>query len=339
MRTIPNPWRSALRLLAVWSLLSTAHAAVNGTFIQLNRGKAERTVQEWRTDFRHLKQLGGTTVIVQWTAEEPVLYLGSATNGWEDMREAYPVVERILDAAEKEGLSVILGLQHHPEYWAQVKGREKVIRDFFRLRLARNARLQGALLAAFGSRPGWTGYYLPDEIDDLTWRTPAMRQHLHTYLKDMTAILKKNDPGRTVSVSAFFRCRTEPGLLAGNFRAITVGTSLDHLLLQDGTGVGDPPIEHLGFYYESFGRTWAAADKTPGSDLPALWCVIETFRQTSKPDEPFAATTAPANRLTKQVEMARPFFPHLILFTLEEYVHPDRGPAAKAGYDALRTAK
>jgi hypothetical protein len=274
--------RSILQISGTLALLaSAAHATsavVDGSFIQLHRGKTDRPTDAWRADFRHLKSLGGQMIIVQWTAEEPVLYfapgLHPATRAGQSssdmpvrrqgpsgrrlhgMTEIYPVLERIFDAAEAEGLSVVLGLQHHPDYWEQIKGREKVIRDFLRVRTARNAHLQHALLDAFGTRKAWTGYYIPDEIDDLTWRTPEMRALIRTYLRQMASVLKENDPGRFVSVSTFFRGRTGPDLVVENLVDIMAGTGIDVLLVQDGVGVGDPPLAYIPLYYDAFTRLW-----------------------------------------------------------------------------------
>ncbi len=248
----------------------------------------------------------------------------------------YPVLERILDAAEAENMSVVLGLQHHPEYWDQIKGREKVIRDFFRVRRARNERLQHALLQAFGNREAWTGYYIPDEIDDLTWRTPEMRELIHTYLRAMTGLLRENDPDRFIAVSAFFRGRTAPDRVAEDLLDIMAGTDIDILLVQDGIGVGDPPLPYVPTYYEALTRTWTSESAGERGPLPALWCVIEAFKQISEPDEPFSAEPPAPDRLQEQIEAARPYFERLILFTFDDYLHPERGDEARKGFQALR---
>ncbi len=196
-------------LLALCLFATAARAGVDGSFIQLTRDKAERGTEAWREDFRRLKSLGGSLVIVQWTAEEPVLYFHSATP-LPGLTEERPVVERILEAAEAEGLGVVLGLQHQPAYWRQLESRDKVLRDFFRVRLSRNERLQRALL--------------------------------------------------------------------------------------------------------------------------------EAFAQTSAPDQPFAAVPAPSERLRQQIEAARPHYQQLILYTYQDYLGPELGPEAAAGFQSLQAS-
>lgn len=344
-------------MMAVFLLATSVRADIAGSFVQLHRGQADRTVNEWREDFQQIKGLGGDTVIVQWTAEEPVLYFdptGQGSTGaamdepvpfsrdtddrLRGMAESYPVVERILDAAEAEGLSVILGLQHHPEYWDQIKSREKVIVDFFRVRMARNEQLQLALLEAFGDRAVWTGYYIPDELDDYTWRSSTMSVRARTYVHSMASILKENDPDRSIAMSAFFRGRTDPEHVAANFMDIVAGSGIDYFLLQDGVGVGDPPLRYVHLYYEAFSRLWRSDIAKERDALPELWCVVETFNQTSGPDEPFAAVPAPAERLRGQVQIAQSYFPRLILFTYGNYLRPDLGPEARAALEAVSGA-
>ena len=344
-------------LAALMISATTAYADIAGSFIQLHRGKADRTVNEWREDFQQIKALGGDMVIVQWTAEQPVLYFDPSRGGrmrspeaamdepvplsrgaadrLRGMEEVYPVVERILVAAEEEGMSVILGLQHHPEYWDQIKGRQKVIRDFFRVRMARNESLQRALLEAFGDRAAWTGYYIPDELDDYTWRAQDMSELVRTYVHSMASILRGNDPERSIAISAFFRGRTDPDHVATNFMDILAGSGIDYVLLQDGVGVGDPPLPFVHLYYEAFTRKWTPEMAGERGALPEMWCVIETFKQTSGSDEPFVAVPAPAERLRGQVQVAQAYFPRLILFTYGNYLRPDLGAEAREAFDAI----
>ncbi len=336
---------SALALASLLLLQSSAAGAVDGTFIQLHRGVAERSTQDWQADFKKVKELGGSLLLVQWTAEEPVLYFNPPGEDLPRMTETYPTLERIFEAAEAEKMTLFLGLQHHPEFWKQIQSRDKVVRDFFRLRMARNERVQKALLAAFGERKAWTGYYIPDEIDDLSWRAADRLPHLRMYLKGMAGTLRKNDPGRAVAASSFFRGRTAPDLMAANLMDIVEDTGLDILLVQDGVGVGDPPLRYVPLYFDMLSRMWNTNAKRASEEgsaetvrgaLPTLWGVIEAFRQTSGPAEPFTAVPAPADRLQQQIHAARPHFERLILFTYFDYLSPTLGDEAQSGFEALR---
>jgi hypothetical protein len=301
-------------------------AGVSATFVQLNRAAAAKSAQEWSADLDKMSAAGLTTLIVQWSAEGDISYFQTDL----PFKEQYDALEKLFEAAAGRGFSIVLGLQNDPGYWKQITARDRVLRDYFLTRVDRNEKLQRAILARFNDAPEFTGYYIPDEIDDLTWRTPGRRALLKQYLALMAERLRHNDPRRPVAVSAFFRGRTAPDIFAGMLRDICDAEfPLDALLIQDGVGVGDPPVNYVPLYFKVLKERWS--DKAP-----RLWGVIEAFEQTSKTGEPFSARPAPARRLEEQVRAAEPYFEQLVLFTFPDYADPARGEAAAALFEALK---
>lgn len=316
--------------------------AVHGTFIQLNRELASLSLEQWKQDLKVIKQAGLDTVIVQWSAEAPVMYFLYPSEEMPSYPECYPVLETLFEANRETALNIYVGLANDPAYWHQLQGSEKVVRDFFLIRMARNERLQLALLDRFGDEPRWAGYYVPDEIDDQNWRQAPARSLIKRYITGMSERLKRNDPDRKVAVSAFFRGRTSPEIVAKNLAEITGGAVLDILMLRDGIGMGDPPMDYLPIYYKVIHEWWQhqaislqESDVPPEEDpyetgkpsrpLPELWAVVETFEQTNPAGEPFQAKPAPPTRLAKQLDVAEDYFPSTILFTFLDYMHPALG--------------
>jgi hypothetical protein len=224
--------------------------------------------------------------------------------------------------------SILLGLQNDPTFWREITGRDKVLRDYFLERLAQNERLQAALLRAFGTQTNWVGYYIPDEIDDLTWRTPARQRLLKDYLRQTIRSIKARDGNRSVAISAFVRVRTAPDLAAGMLRSLTTDIGLDTLLIQDGAGVNNPPPDVIHAYYHAlrYAGPWHKLQ---------LWAVLEAFRQTSANNAPFAAEPAPPDGFSEQIQAASEF-ERRVVFTFPDYTDPERGPAAHALYERLR---
>ncbi len=301
-----------------------------GTFVQLTRAVATNTAANWRADLDAAKAAGMDLVIVQWTAEPPVAYFAADTNDLPMCTETYETLERLFDAARDSGLTLYLGLMNDPGYWKAITGRDRVLRDYFLLRVARNERLQKQLLERFGSRPEWAGYYIPEEIDDLTWRNPARAAFLRDYLSLMTERLKFNDAARPVAVSAFFRGRTAPDIFARTLLDLTTnGTHrVDAVLVQDGAGTDDPPLSYVPLYYKALRDTWTA-------QAPRLWGVVELFTQTSPAGQPFAAAPADPARVARQIAGAAPHVERLVVFTLKDYADPSRGPDAGRLFQAL----
>lgn len=312
----------ALTIMPGW----TAPAAeVSGAFIQFNRANAAWPIDRWKTLFNEMRNIGLDTVIIQWTAEEPVLYFKDDALPF---KEQYDALERLLEAARGQNLSVFLGLQNDPAYWKEITGRDKVLRDYFLVRLARNERLQAALLKKFEKRADWIGYYIPDEIDDLSWRESARQDILKDYLRQTIQILRKADANRPIAISAFFRARTAPTVFTKTLRHLTGDIGLNYLLIQDGTGGGDPPLEVTPMYYRSLlgDGQWHE---------PGLWLVLEAFRQTSGKADQFSAEPAPPERFARQIQAAAGF-ERRIIFSFPEYISPGRGPAARALYESLK---
>jgi hypothetical protein len=71
-------------------------AGPTGTFIQLNRGNVERSVDDWSADMSSMKGIGITNLIVQWCTEPGISYFETEALSHE---EQYDAVAHILSAA------------------------------------------------------------------------------------------------------------------------------------------------------------------------------------------------------------------------------------------------
>ncbi len=313
-------------MMALLSLSVCIMAAPMSTFIQLNRGITEKTVDDWQKDMVQMRDIGIDTIILQWCAETDVSYIESDDLTYE---EQYSTVGRVIDAAKKQEMKIYLGLHHDPHYWTQITARERVLRDYFLVRVVQNERLQKALLEEFAGVPEWVGYYIPDELDDLTWRQPGQAKLVSDYIKLMCKRLRLNDPDRKISISTFFRGRTAPDIFMENMKAIVTTNTVDNLLLQDGAGNLDPSLQYTPIYYKSFKEKWP-------KENAELSCVIETFQQESKENQPFVAVPASPERVRTQLNNATNYFDDIILFTFSDYADPDLGVAAKKLYKELK---
>ena len=294
-------------------------APVRGTFIQLNRELAERDGSWWDGLFERISAAGFEEVIVQYLADG----IG------EESEDYLPALEKIFPAAEARGLELVLGLEHDPGWWVEITAPEKVLRDYLLLRAARHLRLQERLLELYGDREAWTGSYIPDEIDDLSWRDPGRRSLLRDYLDLLAGRLREADPGRPVSVSAFFRGRTEPEIFARTLYELA-GESCDLILAQDGQGGGDPEPAVLPLYYR------ALADNLPERSRARPAAVVEVFEETTVPGEEFSARPADPAAAAERLETASNYFSEIYIFSFAAYADPERGGEAAVLYDFLR---
>ncbi len=304
---------------------SAMAAGSTGTFIQLNRGVAEKTVEQWRQDFEQMTKAGITRVVVQWVADDKVSYFAQGA----DAGESYPVLERMFAGMGGTGMEVYLGLRHDPGYWTEITGREVTLRDYFLIRQRHNLGVQKALVKAFGGQAAWKGYYLPDEIDDKSWRADGRGKLMRTYLHDMARAVKREDASRPVAVSAFFRGRTSPDVYARTLRGLVVETGVDEVLIQDGCGESDPPFRYLPDYYKAIRTEWT------NTQSPSVGCVVEAFRRVATTNGVFAAEPAAGGQLQAQLKLAREHFDRVLLFSFLDYADPDLGPGGAAAYQAI----
>lgn len=311
-------------ILIAWPGGAAVPTGVSGTFIQLNRQVAGYSTAQWKALLASMQSAGMDTLIIQWTAEPPVLYFKNKDLAF---KEQFATIERLMAAESGMHFAVFLGLQHDPAFWNGITARDKVLRDYFLVRQAQNERIQAALLKTFAQWQDWVGYYLPDEIDDISWRDAARRRLLGDYLRATIARLRQHDARRKIAVSAFFRTRTAPTVVAENLDALTADIGLDYLLLQDGAGNNDPPDDIRALYYQ------AMLKPRPGC-VPERWVVLEAFRQTSRNTEPFAARPAPPDDFARQIRAATGF-KRRILFSFPDYADPARGAAASALFQSL----
>jgi len=301
-----------------------------GMFLQLNRDLASRDAAAWREDFDRMKAIGVVRVLVQWSAEIPVSYLRCDL----PFAEQYDVVPIILAEAERSRMEVYLGLQADRSYWTRITASDTVLRDYFYVRVAANERLQTELLDRFSTNRSWTGYYIPDEIDDQSWRTPERRAALRRYLETLVNRLRVRDSKRPIAVSAFYRTRTSPLRVAQTLGELVAGTGVDHLLLQDGAGEGNPPAKLRRLYATAISDAWT-------HDAPDLWSVVEVFRRMGSRtnDAPFAAESASPADVAEQIRIASEGFTQTVLFAYHPYVDPEKKGKAATLYEWFRDRK
>jgi hypothetical protein len=97
------------------------------------------------------------------------------------------------------------------------------------------------------------GWYLPEEIDDLNWKTPRRQAILIQHLRSMSADLAQLKPKVPVYVSAFFGGYTPPVQFAEQLRLIQQQTDIVWLI-QDGQGVRREPAPDTRLYLSTIAK-------------------------------------------------------------------------------------
>jgi len=280
-------------------------SGISGVFIQLDYSYIEKTTDDWRLIFQKLSNLKIDTVIIQWIATDDIVYFESSLN----YSTRYKILEKIIAEARKTGINVYLGLHHESTYWTQITAPVDILEDFFYKRTAINERLIKDLVNKFGNEEVFAGYYIPDEIDDLRWRSPERIKMYNNYLKLLVKRIRIYDKKRPIAISAFVRSRTSPKIFAENLFNILEDTGINILCIQDGGGENDPSEYYRRIYFEYI-------KKLLNKGHFSLWGIVEAFSNIKQKDGVITANPAPEDRIKRQIKTARDYFKKIIVFSL-----------------------
>ncbi|MCX6595001.1 MAG: DUF4434 domain-containing protein [Acidobacteria bacterium] len=208
-------------------LLASPPAPFSGTFLQLTREHRQWPEARWRELWLHLRALGASRLIVQWTqdGDEPLLDL--------------------LPPVFASDLSIDLGLVHEPRYWSDGAAAFAGIEARCRALLPR--------LQPFAHQPNFRGWYITTEVDDVRWQTPATRMELVRHLKATVKAVRRVRRA-PVAVSGFSNGALKPLALAEFWRRLLRETGVNQLLFQDGIGAGKLTLAELPDYYGALRR-------------------------------------------------------------------------------------
>ena len=289
---------------------------INGTFLQLLEQNGNWERGRWESLFDSLHQLGVRQVVVQWTLHDGRAFYAGKTFG----AVPRPPLETILELAQARGIEVYLGLAAESGYWERIRQtplHQGEYLERLRWKSERVAREVAAIASRYGSFKGW---YLPEEIDDLDWRSPQARSVLVQHLRRLGAFLKQLTPAGTVMLSGFTSARTDPVTYGEFWNTLFRETPVDVLLFQDAAGTGRLPQELLPAYLKALRDAADANGKK-------LQVVVELFTEVSA--DPFKAVPAPISRVRQQLRTADEYATGGInSFSVPDYMLPEAGGVA-----------
>lgn len=307
-----------------------ATRGLDGSFVQLTRAAALRPRADWEQLFADMAAIGVSNVFVQWTLADGVAFYAREPRQPDDV----PIVDLLLDLAERHGMRVWLGLAHDAGWWAGIdRARPAAEVEVFlaRRRLA-NLAVARALAPTVAGRPSFAGWYVPDEVDDKNWLGEERTQLVADYLATLGHELAPLAPAAGIAASGFAQGWATPRQVVELWTLIAARAPLALLLFQDGVGAGKLSLDDPPAYLTPLR---GALDAHHGTRLGV---VVELFTAAS-PDggASFAAVPAPIARVARQLEVA---WQHasgpVVGFSVPDYLSPFGGDAANRAYDAYR---
>jgi uncharacterized protein DUF4434 len=300
---------------------AAAEARLQGTFLQLTAAHGRWARPQWESLFADLKALGLRRLVVQWTVHDDTAFYPSAVH----RSVPSPPLPLLLELADRDRVEVVLGLASDSRWWEAIARDARLVEVYLRRLRLRSEGVARELAPLVRGHASFAGWYLPEEVDDVTWLGPERRHLLAGHLRDLAASLKRATPGATVTVSSFSGAHCDPEALESFWKALLAEAPLDVVLFQDGVGALKMDLVHLPLYLSAMQRAVEGSGRSLG-------VVVELFEQVGGPPldhGPFKAVPAPAARVMQQLVLAAGRGrAGAIAFAVPDYMRADSGPRA-----------
>lgn len=188
------------------------------------------------------------------------------------------------------------------------------------------------LLPMVIQHPSFHGWYISEEIDDTTWRTPEFRAVLSTHLHRISAHLHHLTPTKSVALSGFANGQLDPHAFENFWSGLLQEAAIDLVLFQDGVGARKLALPELSSYLRAIRNATQAHHRE-------LQIILEIFDQVAGPplnDQPFQAVPASLERIRQQISASAAYASTLVAFSIPEYMTPFGGPAAEGLFDQYK---
>lgn len=320
---------------------------LQGTFIQPS------SIVNWSEgDFdRHFKEyadLHFDHVILQWTeyvdpeGNKHIYYASSLSN----RNLEKDLLGKMLRYGRKYGIKVYVGLNMDEQWWETYTKTPAQFDQWWKKKMGVSASMVDDIWSGYGEYAGtkgfssFAGWYIPFEIDNLSFNTDERRDILCKQLSKLTNHIK-NVSGLPVMMSPFYYRSAE--IISGpkNWEDMWVyilsKVDIDIIALQDGIGrVREPSlmedsdrsnaIKNAKRWFDS---TRQAVNKS--GKAVELWGNVETFTEQIN-NGSSVYKTAPLDRILKQIEVERPYVEKFTSFSFQAYQESDSSKRAMEEY-------
>jgi addiction module HigA family antidote len=224
-----------------------------GAFLWIGWYPRYWSVGRWGTELAWMRRLGMDTVIVAATVIETEAIYPTEIPGLTAIPEE--PLEGLLSAADAAGMEVHLGLVLTEGWWT---GTGEAYLDGL---AALSMDVASELHSLYAPHPSLAGFYITQEIDNMTWTDEALRQRLaQRFLRPLSDHVKSLDASLVVSDAPFFNTVFQPASGFGAWWDLTLADvpSLDLVILQDGIGAEHATYADVAEYFTAVGGACAA---------------------------------------------------------------------------------
>lgn len=278
---------------------------LQGTFFDKN------TFQDgqWRSTFEAMQAAGLTQAVVNASADASAMTTRYPT-ALPGFTMVYPTLPAGFPNASTQHIDMYLGLQSNDDWWDGVSSTNP---DWLAAQAALSNQVADELFSLYGTEPQFKGWYLPFEVDNVTFMDPATWDYLVTFYSTVAGHLHTIAPGKAVIIAPFYNPYAggeDSPTWRQMWAHILANAPIDVIALQDGVGAGNTTIDDQ--------PEWFAATKGAIADAGTktqLWSDTETYN---------IADWSPMsiNGLVADINAEAPFVSNMISWSFSDYLDP-----------------
>ncbi|STX52428.1 Uncharacterised protein [Legionella busanensis] len=289
---------------------------VKTSFLQLYQDHQNFTSQDWLTLLKQAHDLGINHIIIQWSSDSNSVFypVNPLTNQPSDT-----ILFKIISAAKQEQLTISMGLNYNQQFWQVLNGKDEELKRF----LDTNYQKQQALLpflinlikTADPNNNTVIGWYITEEIDDLSWQSENRRELLKNYLNSLTQLLKQQKPNWPISISTYASGQANQEQIVTLYQFLFNKTSVNRFLMQSSIGTKKLTLAKLKDYLQIITNVLQGSKRQ-------FAVIIELFIEDSKQK---VFLSAPLDLVLGQLVLANQYSTiNPVVFSLFSYVLPNK---------------
>jgi hypothetical protein len=274
-----------------------AQLCPNQTFLQIYQTAPGDPGVNFDSLFKKTHKAGFDTVFLQWSSYDDLSF-------YPDSRPSIktdPRLTSIIRAACKADTKLWLGLHHDSQFWNRSAKPLKDVKHYLHERLVDLKQRLPAIHSAIDKATPQTdclkGWYIADEIDDMTWADSDYQKLLIDNLVATRNLLKEAEPRWPVAISGFTNRIKSPQDYAKLWDKLLTKANINLLLFQDGIGAGKLTLPTLVDYVQPL----AAMAKENSYNVSV---VVELFNMRKKKDGSHYFSSAAVARVKQQLALA-----------------------------------
>ncbi len=210
-----NKWYLSILLWVHLTSHAAGAAAEKFIFYQPWLSHQQVSAATWNEMGQDLRAQGYTHVIFQWSQYGQNQFWGADKSS---------LLQRVVQTPGPKAIQYIFGLYLGEDYYAKLGQSDQALSQY--LAQSRQFALQNARKIMQQSPRAVAGWYLPEEIDDLNWRTPARQKLLQAHFLALSKELKAIAPNTQIYASAFFGGHTPPADFAKQMNTLLRTTGM-----------------------------------------------------------------------------------------------------------------